>query len=370
MKTVLISLFIAYTFSQPMPLAIRLDQHTKFNDFKASCFLFNRTSWMYYDLNPISRPPNKTQDYTIITHNNTTIYYNFCGETIYQCDPLRKSLLNIKYADGSCWYFDNSPKANKFWNLNQLVLERNAFSSGKEEEYILLTVYSNQRCFRERNYTLSFHIKCDREMDEGEFSLNENSYTSFEKENYCDKTLRLTSKHGCGVKPIYSVWKFYMEYSYLFGNCLIIIGFYVLLRGITFKRVTSVLYGTHTGLIIFFYTMSAFDAIVNDTILWYCAITSLIIGSFLGYFINRWKKLRNILIAAWCGYVLATVSYYAFFAYFNLVLDIDAHLLYAIVILSGVVLITVLSLFIKENTVHLMAHPTCGSCAVLRVFLF
>jgi hypothetical protein len=368
MKTILLSLFVLSTANQDIPLGAHLDGGSRFNDFRASCFLFNRSSWQYYDLNPISRPADRADDYYIKT-NNTYVYYNFCGETHYQCDPSRKSLLNVKYDNGSCWYLDiPDAKAIKLWNSRRLVFVADPSKAALEIEYLQLTLNSRQKCNSEKNYTLTFAIKCDNSMHVGEYKLAEYSYDSFEMKSICEKYIYLSSRHGCANIPIYSVWRFYMEYSYIFGNCLIVLGFYILLRGISFKRITSVLYGTHTGLIVFFSIMSQLDTIVNDTVMWYCAITSLIIGSTFGYLINKAKRLRNMLIGAWCGYVIATISYYLFFAYISLYLPINPRLFYALLIISTSIACGLTSLCLKENAVYLISNPMCGSCAVLRVF--
>jgi hypothetical protein len=352
-------------WGKDVPLAMKLDENTKFSDFQANCFLFNKTSWEYYDLNPISKLPNE-DDYIIITDKNTSIYFNFCRETNYQCGH-EKSILNIKYSDGYCRSLQIAAGTRKFWNLKKMWAGSRS-NTGLPDDVLLLTVTSDEKCYRERYYSLSMHITCDPNI---EFEVDYNTYNSFEKAGYtCEKTLRFISRYACGVVPIYPVWKFYMEYSYFFGCNMIIFGFYILLRGMSFKRVTSILYGCNFALfVLFFYVMSIFTAVIGDSTMWYVAVLFILIGIGIGVLMNRYKKVRAIMVGGMAGFILGTICYYLFFAYLSMNLGMAPRVVYAIVMISGFCILALPSLWMKENTIFLFSNPICGSCAVLRVII-
>jgi hypothetical protein len=362
----LFSILFKIINTQDIPLGVKLEVNSKFNDYQANCFLFNKTSWQYYDINPISRSPSADTDYYITTDKGTTIYFNFCGETLNECNSSR-SLLTVKYADGSCKSLKTSPNQRKFWNTRKLFL----FNEKHKEDILSLTIHSDEICYRQTKYSLTFIIKCDRLMEYGEFKLDDsriNSFISFEKDTYfCEKSLHFASRHACSNVPIYSGWKFYMDYSYFFGCAMIIFGFYIILRGLSFKRVTSILYGINSGLLIFFYFLSLFNASFSDLIMWVLAIICISLGVFIGIMMNQHKRLRVIVVGGMSGYVLATICYYLFFAYLNMNIKMQALLMYSMVILIGFTLQALPSLLMKENTVFLVSNPICGSFTVLRV---
>lgn len=98
------------------------------------------------------------------------------------------------------------------------------------------------------------------------------------------------------------------------------IGIAIAFFGLQYIKLTfffaGLLVGTAASFVIFFIKLFCVDFVLNanskNSTLWICLFVSIILGSIVGFFTYKIRKLGTFAIGGWLGYVISLICYSSF----------------------------------------------------------
>ena len=296
--------------STKCPLASIMDQNTTRNNNYSNCFLFDMNNWVYFDLNKIT----SKQEMSIVIDSNTTLYYNFCGNTLTKCKG-EDSMVVLNRTNGDCENLSYSKENLKQWRYTL-----------DETKTLTLKMDSPLPCDDKYNFSTIFNFLCDENMQEDEFQLDEARNKLYRSDfinvgktnmsnnfNACDKRIFFISKAACPQNNIYPLWRFYLEYEYIFGMIFILTGFFLILFGFHNPKTTNFLlaiyfiyFTSHYG---FLFLNFSYEEYVY--VLWVSIALQIILGFILFHFMLRYSKLKVFIFSCLSGMCGSNFIYYS-----------------------------------------------------------
>src|SRR5690606_22716802 len=134
------------------------------------------------------------------------------------------------------------------------------------------------KCQADKNYITKFNIACNTHMKHGQLNCTNLEDITLAK---CENTLQCESNEGCVKLNYYLVTAFLNQYKIFFGGFIIVVGFFLIIFGAKFIKVTVFVVGTlSTITVIFLIAFNIFHPDSNTTV-WIVLIVGAVIGLVL-----------------------------------------------------------------------------------------
>jgi len=259
--------------------------------------------YSFFNLNTLTVPSASPTDDSIDVEGGK-IFYNFCSETRVKAkDPPAQAVfqsldetIRVKVA--------GEAKSLINWTL----LDAKNPNSGLKLDWSAGEECTNDKG-EKTNYKIHLELTCKSTMKPGD-RVKFTNQADF-KFQQCENTLKGESLYACPDNSLLNLYAFILQYYYLFGGALIILGVFLILFGqklyeITIFVLAFVISGAFFLTLTFqFFVKDTSDPAVKWVVLGICAILGLIIA----YFIIKLNKLFFILLGASLGYLLGNFLY-------------------------------------------------------------
>jgi hypothetical protein len=232
----------------------------------------------------------------IINENEIDTWYNYSFDSkVWDYDSNSKTLKIKMLTDRKCKLANNEYK-NNYKNKN--------FDKPKlESEGLKLVISLNIHCNNSLSETQSI-ISSDSKLKLNRFIKNELE---------CNKILNFESKFVCPLNSRINLYRFYSEYSFIFGMFHIILGFFMLTYGNLFELITYYLNGILFSRMLISYmedfVLYCFIQFEKDYaeyvwLLWLFEVFSILIGFMIGYYIKNFREAKILFLGSMTGHVI------------------------------------------------------------------
>jgi hypothetical protein len=359
---------LLYSNSSQAPLATIIDQNCKRNNNYSNCFLFDMTNWFYYDLNVLS-PQEGLQEFNYTIDDTTTVFFNFCKNTYTKCEG-DDSLVVLKTFDGDCRNLAYTKETLKQWN----------YINTPTHKYLNLHMHSPLSCDSKFNFSTVFLIECDETMKTGELVLNDErnfyyksdfkniGYEDFSNNfNLCEKRIYFKSKAACPNYNIYPHWKFSLDFEYILGMTLILVGVFLAFFGfhnyyisIHILAINYFLIASNLG-----FNFLNFE-LQYSFLYWLILVSFFLLGIILAHFLLQYDKLKITILAIESGISFSNITYYLALSRIKFA---PLELFFGNII-CWVIISILLYFCLKQCTSLVLTTSAVGSFLVVRVSIF
>ena len=351
---------------------------------RGNCFLIDKNMEFSFDLNNFSSEfkINITNPYTP-TDLNQKLLINFCYSNLNENSPdiqTNRSLLRI-ITNNITENLYNYSFNTKFWRYNrnnktlaikwvseqncfydEKLLNNSIFLREKKIKYYLETV-----CNENLNY-LNHTVSLNTQDDLMDFILNKTK---------CKKILKFQSKFACPKDSGLSLYIIYSKYSFIFGLCYIISGFFILSCGNFFESTIFYFNGIlFSRMIIINLEDIIFKQISIDInlstyiilVLFILEIFSFIPGIIIGYYSRKYIKSKILMVGVMTGHSFGTLIW----LYICHLIKGHSQIFYyifhlVIFVFSGVLSFKYLK---KSQNFLILSSAIIGSYITIKVYFF
>jgi hypothetical protein len=145
---------------------------------------------------------------------------------------------------------------------------------------------------------------------------NEASPTS----SVCHPKVQIRSLFGCKISRVDTLSVFFDDYYFIFAAIFMIMGTFNIFYGVKWFKATIFLIGI-ISVVAFVFILLFFILEIDDlsqSMIWLCLLSSISIGSIVGYFLTKMMRIGVVVIGCWIGLILAFILDNMLFSYFNL----------------------------------------------------
>ena len=303
-----------------------------------------------YDIRGLSKNTLDDVPYYQATVGGAKLNYNFC--------------YNLK-EEGGCKSNSVQVAANPDDNCTKLA---GAIGQGNHWQVSndTITITLNPIDNNDEN-VVKFVLKCDEDKTHTKRTdpiANESYYRVKKDDGKFETVLYFVTHEACAKADFYVIWKFILDFQWIFGIILIIVGLFEAILGKKLLKPTAFILSCGISIVIIFvfFMQYLLPAGTADWIIWVVLVIAACIGIPLGYFVAKYDdKFVAILAGSLGGYVLGEFLYNLF----GNRISLNPTLVNILFIIICIAVLVVLSLFLKKLII-ISCTSLIGAYAFIR----
>ena len=316
---------------------------------KVKCFYFSGLSNVY-NLIDLKYPILGKDDYKVEI-NDTTIYFNFCGNVKNNnCNDSKIGQVISKTNDSCNIEAGIIDEGNEWKEMIENVTESNLNEAG-----VIIKLNSGDKC-EDKNRKMTFKLHCDNNKDNYK---DENKKFKIKKINYnssnCENEIIFESYYACPLLDFYLIWTKIKEMRLVTTIIFVVIGIFLLFFGLKFQKINIFILTFITSIIILFILILQYfipSGGNRQIFFWLTLVMSVILGIFIAYiFADNLKTLLSLILGFLGGYILGYLIYCIFLSKINW----NTNILYLISLIVSMIIVFFLTYCLL---VHIMVIVT------------
>ena len=273
---------------------------------KVKCFYLSGLSNVY-NLIDLKYPILGEDDYETKS-NNTTIYFNFCGNVNFQyCNESKGQVISM--TNDEC-KVEAGPieEGNEWKEMIENVNENNINEAG-----VIIKLNAGEKCDNTTR-KMTFKMHCDNNKDKykeeyKKFNIKEVHFN----ESSCENEIIFESYYACPLLDFYLIWRKLQEMRILTTIIFVVVGIFLLFFGLKFQKINIFILTLLTSIIILFVLILQYmipSGGNREIFFWLTLVISIILGVLISYiFVDNLQTLLAIILGILGGYISGSLIY-------------------------------------------------------------